>query len=190
MGESKDGDLRLDFNRRLKLEFHGSKVASDAGLLPYRGLDDALGLSEIAGGVLTESRRGKNARHGLVGHFRQSVFARLGGSDDVNDADRLSLDPVMQWIDRVQDRRPPIRIILDKDSSVSPSHGDQEGTAFAKGKPSHRQNAHQHPPIARRRPRAQARRGAPLTGLAPRRSPSAYRSPIARHGVSPPGARS
>ncbi len=59
-GESKEGILRLDFDRRLKLEFHGSKVTSDAGLLPYRELDDAVGLSEIAGGVLTDTRRGKN----------------------------------------------------------------------------------------------------------------------------------
>ena len=79
MGESKAGVLRLDFDRRLKLEFHGSKVTSDAGLLPYRELDDAVGLSEIAGDVLTDTRRGKNGRHGLVGQFRQSVFGRLGG---------------------------------------------------------------------------------------------------------------
>ncbi len=171
MGESKEGVLRLDFDRRLKLEFHGSKVTSDAGLLPYRELDDAVGLSEIAGDVLTDTRRGKNGRHGLGGQFRQSVFGRLGGYDDVNDADRLSLDPVMRWIvgghavegqaastsqmgrfetellatdanvealaemngmwiDKVHDRCPPTKIILDMDSSVSPTHGEQEGSAY------------------------------------------------------------
>ena len=98
MGESKAAVLRLDFDRRLKLEFHGSKVTSDAGLLPYRELDDAVGLTKIAGDALMDTRRGKNGRHGLVGQFRQSVFGRLGGYDYVNDADRLSLDPVMRWI--------------------------------------------------------------------------------------------
>ncbi len=96
MGEREAGVLRLGFDRRLKLEFHGSKVSSDAGMLPYRELDDTVGLSEIAGDALTDSRRGKNGRHGLSGQFRQSVFGRLGGYDDVNDADRLSLDPVMR----------------------------------------------------------------------------------------------
>ncbi len=98
MGEREAGVLSLGFDRRLKLEFHGSKVTSDAGLLPYRELDDAVGLTEIAGDTLTDTRRGQNGRHGLVGQFRQSVFERLGGYDDVNDADRLSLDPVMRWI--------------------------------------------------------------------------------------------
>ena len=55
MGESKARVLRLDFDRRLELEFHGSKVTSDAGLLPYRKLDDAVGLTEIAGDALTDT---------------------------------------------------------------------------------------------------------------------------------------
>ncbi len=98
MGEKEAGVLKLGFDRRLKLEFRGFKVSSDAGLLPYRELDDAVGLTEIAGGALTDTRRGKNGRYGLVGQFRQFVFGQLGGYDDVNDADRVSLDPVMRWI--------------------------------------------------------------------------------------------
>ena len=85
------------FDRRLKLEFHGSKITSDAGLLAYRELDDALGLTEMAEGVFQDSRTGKNGWHGMTGQFRQSVFGRLGGYDDVNDADRLGRDPAMRW---------------------------------------------------------------------------------------------
>ncbi len=166
-GESNDGTLRLDFDRRVKLEFHGSRITSDAGLLAYRELDDALGLSALVGEVLADARTGKNGRHALVGLLRQSVFGRLAGYEDVNDAERLRHDPAMrwivgggaasgcaasasqmgrfetkwltasknlsalanlsgQWIDRVQACRSPRSIVLDMDSSVSPTHGEQE----------------------------------------------------------------
>ena len=170
-GESETGVVRLDFDRRLKLEFHGSKITSDAGLLPFRELDDALGLSDIAGEHLVDPRTGRNGQHGMTGLFRQSTFGRLGGYEDVNDADRLGRDPAMRWIvggravakqaasasqmgrfeteflatddniaalaelsgtwiDQVHDRKPPRDVILDMDSSVSPTYGDQEGTAY------------------------------------------------------------
>ena len=95
MGESKEGCLRVDFDRRLKLEFHGSKITSDAGLLADRELDHALGLTGMAGSILTEARRGKNIRHLVGGLIRQSLFGRLAGCEGVNDAERLSLDPAI-----------------------------------------------------------------------------------------------
>src|SRR3984893_4872488 len=97
-GESNDGALRLDFDRRLMLQFRGSVVTFDAGLLAYRELDDALGLSVMAGAALSDARTGKNGRHALVSLLRQSVFGRLAGYEDVNDAERLRHDPAMRWI--------------------------------------------------------------------------------------------
>ena len=77
---------------------NGSRVTSDAGLHAYRELDDALGLTALAGDVLADSRTGKNGWHGVVGLLRQSVYGRLAGYEDVNDADRLGRDPAMRWI--------------------------------------------------------------------------------------------
>ena len=97
-GEAESGALRLDFDRRLTLQFRGSVVTSDAGLLACRELDDALGLTALAGEMLADARTGKNGRHALVGLLRQSVFGRLAGYEDVNDAERLRHDPAMRWI--------------------------------------------------------------------------------------------
>src|SRR6195256_274962 len=114
--------------------------------------------------------RARNGRHALAGLFRQSVFGRLAGYEDVNDAERLRHDPAMrwivggkashscaaspsqmgrfetqwlpadktllalavfqQWIDRVHARRPPRGIVLDMDSSISPTHGEQENSVW------------------------------------------------------------
>jgi Transposase DDE domain group 1 len=171
VGETQDAAFGLTFDRRLKLEFHGSTITSDGGLLACRELDDVLGLSEVAGEVLTDTRTGMNGRHTLVGQFRQSVFGRVAGYQDLNDADRLADDPAMRWvvggravtqkaastsqmgrfetevmseaknlaaltdlsglwIDRVHARRPVRGIVLDMDSSVSPTFGEQEGSAY------------------------------------------------------------
>jgi Transposase DDE domain group 1 len=97
-GESIGGALRLDFDRRVMLRFLGAMFTSDAGLLAYRELDDALGLTASACEVLADPRTGKNGRHALIGLLRQSVFGRIAGYDDVNDAERLCRDPAMRWI--------------------------------------------------------------------------------------------
>src|SRR3954449_521621 len=96
-GEKSDAALRVTFDPRLKLEFHGSRVTSDAGLLPFRDLDDALRLTELAGATLADTRTGQNNRHTLMAQLRQSVFGRLAGYEDVNDAERLAHDPVLRW---------------------------------------------------------------------------------------------
>jgi hypothetical protein len=170
-GEADRSALRLDFDRRLMLQFRGSTITSDAGLLAYRELDDTLCLTDTAADTLADARTGKNGRHRLAGLLRQSVFGRLAGYEDVNDAERLCRDPAMrwvvggraisgsaasasqmgrfetkwlsrpenrtaladlpgQWIDKVHRRRKPKTIVLDMDSSESPTYGEQEGSAY------------------------------------------------------------
>ena len=97
-GEADRSALRLDFDRRLMLQFRGSTITSDAGLLAYRELDDALYLTDTAADKLADARTGKNGRHRLAGLLRQSVFGRLAGYEDVNDAERLCHDPAMRWV--------------------------------------------------------------------------------------------
>ena len=98
MGESTDSRTTLRFDRRLRLELHGSTITFDAGLLACRELDDALGLTETATACLQESRGGRNVQHQLVALVRQSVYSRLAGYEDTNDAERLAQDPAMRVI--------------------------------------------------------------------------------------------
>ena len=84
MGESANPSTTLRFDRRVRLEFRGATITSDAGLLACRELDDALGLTETANECLQESRGGRNMQHRLVGLLRQSVYSRLAGYEDMH----------------------------------------------------------------------------------------------------------
>lgn len=72
--EEETGPLRLQFDRTVKLAFCGSSISSDGGLLLHRELDDALGLTILAAGIIADPRVGKNGRHHLAGLLRQSIF--------------------------------------------------------------------------------------------------------------------
>jgi len=73
LGESKNAGLKLRFDGRLRLEFRGAKVTTDAGLLAVRELDEVMGLTGIAGDFICEARTGKNIQHQIPGLLRQSV---------------------------------------------------------------------------------------------------------------------
>ncbi|MCP4250228.1 MAG: IS1380 family transposase [bacterium] len=161
----------VQFDGKLRLEFHGTNITSDAGLLAFRELDEAFRLTEQGSTVLSDSRQGRNTQHTMLAMLRQAIFGRLAGYEDVNDAERLRVDPAMRrvvggrattkeaactsemsrfetemlssrqdltgpmdlpgtWIDSVHECAPLGKLILDLDSSVSPTHGDQEGSAY------------------------------------------------------------
>jgi len=170
MGEGQEGSLKLHFDGHLRLEFRGAKVTTDAGLLVVRELDEMLGLTEMAGEMISENRNGRNVQHELAGLLRQSVYARLAGYEDVNDQEALR-DPAMRavvgkkaldrnaassqtvsrfetetlvteqniealssinavWVEKAIARTNTKKIVLDMDSSESPVHGAQEGSAY------------------------------------------------------------
>lgn len=98
MGEGRKRNLRLNFNRKLKMEFHGTTVTSDAGLLAYRELDEHLGLTSMADEIFKDPRSDRNTQHTIRACMRQSIFSKVGGYEDTNDAERLRVDPAMRQV--------------------------------------------------------------------------------------------
>ena len=171
MGELQHEAFQFAFNGFLKVAFQGSRVTSDAGLLLVRELDERLGVEARISEYLNDSRQGLNTQFSLADLLRQSVYSRLAGYEDLNDAVRVSADPTfrligspkrwdrgaaltstLHWFETElltheehlvglravnRERRAQAematradRIVLDMDSSESPVHGAQEGSAY------------------------------------------------------------
>ena len=171
MGEKQTKPFQLSFNGLLKVDFQGSHVTSDGGLILVRELDQRLGLGELIDEHLTDSRQGTNKQFTLADLLRQSVYSRLAGYEDLNDAERVSIDPTFRLIgsQKIWDRGAALtstlhgfetemlaseenllglmalnrelvgqaeafddseRVVLDMDSTESPVHGQQEGSAY------------------------------------------------------------
>ena len=171
MGELQTAPFQFTFNGFLKVAFQGSRITSDAGLILVRELDERLGLAGLIAAHLRDSRHGLNTQFRLPDLLRQSVYSRLAGYEDLNDAQRLSTDPTFRLIGSPTrwDRSAALtstlhwfetelltreenlvglmavnrdlvgqaetfdhadRVVLDMDSSESPVHGQQEGSAY------------------------------------------------------------
>ncbi len=98
MGEKQTKPFQLSFNGLLKVDFQGSHVTSDGGLILVRELDERLGLGELIDEHLSDSRQGTNKQFTLADLLRQSVYSRLTGYEDLNDAARVSADPTFRLI--------------------------------------------------------------------------------------------
>jgi Transposase DDE domain group 1 len=98
MGDKQNQPFQLSFNASLKIDFQGSRVTSDGGLILVRELDERLGLGALIAEHLSDPRRGKNTQLPLADLLRQSVYSRIAGYEDVNDAERLSQDPTFRLI--------------------------------------------------------------------------------------------
>ena len=98
MGELQTEPFQFTFNGFLKVAFQGSRITSDAGLILVRELDERLGLEPIIAEHLRDSRHGLNTQFRLPDLLRQSIYSRLAGYEDLNDAVRLSTDPTFRLI--------------------------------------------------------------------------------------------
>jgi hypothetical protein len=110
-GASETSNVRLGFDRRVRLEFHGSKISSDGGLLLFRELDEVLGLHGIAGGFLRDTRTGHNRLHSLVGLLRQGLHRAKFSPHPFSNADfmpaqNVSLSFTTLFFEVIVERRP------------------------------------------------------------------------------------
>jgi Transposase DDE domain group 1 len=79
MGEQHKEPFQLSFNSSLRVDFQGSQVTSDGGLILVRELEERLGMGALIAQHLTDTRRGRNTPFPPADLLRQSVYSRLAG---------------------------------------------------------------------------------------------------------------
>ena len=120
MGENQNQPFQLSFNPSLRVDFQGSRVTSDGGLVLVRELDERLGFSDLIARHLTDSRA-KNTQLPLADLLRQSIYSRMAGYEDVNDAERLAQDPTFRLIGSHK--------IWERGAALTSRSGEDGGTA-------------------------------------------------------------
>ena len=98
MGDGEKAPLRLQFNPKSAWNSTAQPSPQTLVFLLFEEFEEALGLTEIAEDYLQDRRTGRNILHHLVPLLRQSIYSRLAGYDDTNDADRLAYDPAMRVV--------------------------------------------------------------------------------------------
>ena len=125
--------LNIRFNKKIRLEFHGARLTSDGGLLAYRELDEALGLFNSASDVMNDKRTGRNIQHDMTNLLRQSVYSRLAGYEDVNDAQRLAIDPVMRAVTGKRKNAASVNTIGRFETEILPLQKNLKGLSEING---------------------------------------------------------
>ena len=124
VGEKQNHPFQFSFNPSLRLDFQGSRVTSEGGLLLVRELDERWGLSALIAENIMDDGRGKNTQLPLPDLLRQSIYSRLAGYEDLNRAERLSQDPTFRLIGSVKiwdhGAALPARLQLVRDRGAEP----------------------------------------------------------------------
>ena len=78
--------------RRVRVDFSGGSISSNAGALLLREVDRKLGLTDRVARALGDQRQRGKVHHEVVTMVRQRVHAVAAGYEDLNDHDALRHD--------------------------------------------------------------------------------------------------
>jgi len=94
--ERKTNTVIPNFNRTIQIDFRGTKISSDAGILMLGEIDQRFNITAPLGNSLDDPRRASYLRHTYVDMIRQQVYQMAAGYEDCNDANYLRIDPTLR----------------------------------------------------------------------------------------------